>query len=663
VEAPALSIKAGGEIAAGTFGAGNGGTISITATDSLLIDGIRKSRSQFSTGIVADAEIGSSGKKGGSIAVRAGDVRIIAGGEIASNTFGQGAGGSISVTADSLLIDRMTLNSTLTGIFTDAEVGSSGNAGNISVQAHGLRIINGGEISASTSGKGDGGSIDVTADSLLIDGSATPDFGTGVFVTSEKGATGDAGNLTVTVDKLLSIVGGGLISASTYSSGKGGDVNVHTGSLSIDGSATPDVGTGITADTFAAGDAGNLTITVDELLSIAGRGQISTRTFSDGEGGSINIHARSLSIDGSATPGGDTGIFVTSGSDDPNDHTADATGDGGNLSVTVDGALSIVGGGDISAVTNTRGKGGDVTLHAGLLSIDGSADPHHFTGIEADSGALATGDAGNVAIRVDEALNVVGSGGITAATFSSGNGGNLTIHSGSLSIDGSATPGLFTGIFMASKGSGEAGRVSIDTAGPVKLKHGASISTFSQTTDAGSIDIISGGKIKLKDQSSITVSAGRNGGDIRLSAPELVYLLDSSITATAGTKLTSTGAGGKGGNITIDPQFIVLQHSFISANAAIGQGGNINLVSDFLFNSDLSNNNITATGTTNGTVNITAPALDLGAELITLPNSLLSAESQLQERCTALLQGDFSSFISIGRGGTEPEPEELQITF
>jgi len=35
----------------------------------------------------------------------------------------------------------------------------------------------------------------------------------------------------------------------------------------------------------------------------------------------------------------------------------------------------------------------------------------------------------------------------------------------------------------------------------------------------------------------------------------------------------------------------------------------------------------------------------------------------LQERCTALLRGDFSSFISIGRGGTEPAPEELQSTF
>ena len=73
---------------------------------------------------------------------------------------------------------------------------------------------------------------------------------------------------------------------------------------------------------------------------------------------------------------------------------------------------------------------------------------------------------------------------------------------------------------------------------------------------------------------------------------------------------------------------------------------------------------ITATGTTNnGTVNITAPNLDLGAELITLPSSLIGAETQLQERCAALLHGDFSSFIIVGKGGTEPPPDELQPAF
>jgi large exoprotein involved in heme utilization and adhesion len=402
-----------------------------------------------------------------------------------------------------------------------------------------------------------------------------------------------------------------------------------------------------------------VTITVDELLSIAGTGQISSTIFSYGKGGSIRIHAGSLSIDGSATPNNDTGILARSDEHAPDD----ATGDAGKVTVTVDGAMSLVGGGKISAVTHTRGKGGDVKIHAESLSIDGSATAPLFTGIETDS--EATGDAGNLTIRVDKALKVFATGGITAPTTSSGNGGNIDIHAGSLLIDGSGTPFL-TAIFAESTGSGKAGKagnVSIRTAGPVTLKHGGEITTRSTIGDAGFIDIISGGKIKLKDNSRIELSAGHNGGHVHITAPELVYLLDSSIKATAGPPKTRTGGGGTGGNIRIDPTFIVLNNSLIKADAAAGQGGNINLVSDFFFNSNLSNSNITASGTTSGTVNITAPSLDLGAQLITLPSSLLSAESQLQERCAALLRGDFSSFISIGRGGTEPAPEELQTTF
>ena len=184
-----------------------------------------------------------------------------------------------------------------------------------------------------------------------------------------------------------------------------------------------------------------------------------------------------------------------------------------------------------------------------------------------------------------------------------------------------------------------------------RLSHHSSISTFSAAADAGSIDLRTNGPVHLSDHSSITASAGTNGGNIHITAPELVYLLNSEITAAAGIN---------GGSIIIDPTFIVLNNSLISANAAQGRGGNIDLISDFFFSS---NSPITATGTTNGTINISAPELDLGAELITLPVSLLSAESQLQERWTALLRGDFSSFISIGRGGTEPAPEELQEEF
>ena len=179
------------------------------------------------------------------------------------------------------------------------------------------------------------------------------------------------------------------------------------------------------------------------------------------------------------------------------------------------------------------------------------------------------------------------------------------------------------------------------------LRHGSSISA-SSVFNAGSVDLFAGGMIKLSGQSSITVSSlAANGGDIHISTPDVLYLLNSEIDATAGRS---------GGNFALNAQFVVLNGSSINTAAGVA-GGSQNLNFEFLFED---NSLLTATGVivATGTVD-----LDLGSQLITLPTSLLSAENQLQERCTALLRGDFSSFISIGRGGTEPEPEELQEEF
>jgi large exoprotein involved in heme utilization and adhesion len=634
-------------------------------------------------------------------------LEVLGSGQISADTFSRGNGGNLTIQAGSLSIDGSATPSNFTGISADSNQGATGNAGDLTITVdQALSVVGSGQISAGTSSRGNGGNLTIQAGSLSIDGSATRDHFTGLASESNPGATGNAGDLNIVVDQALKIVGHGQIAASTFSSGNAGNLTIHAGSLSLDGSATPDAFTGIGADTQGSGKAGDLTITVDRALSIAGHGEIEVITSSSGKGGSLTIHAGSLSIDGSATPAQFTGIA--------SDSNPGATGDAGDLNILVDQALTIVGHGQIGAGTFSTGDAGNLTIHAGSLSLDGSATPHVFTGIDADT--QGSGDAGNLTITVDRALSIAGHGEIEVSTFSSGKGGDVSVNAESIFIDNAGQRPDSTGIFAeahnigkggtiavnagdvllqnggsisaesltsaaagsvqlrlgtltvdsgssissANTGSGEAGSVLIHTDGSVRIKHDSSISTLSDMSDAGSIEIKANGAIKLKDQSTITVSGGHNGGDIDITTPDLLYLLNSSITATAG----ASGVNGAGGNIKIDhPQFIVLNHSFISANAAIGQGGNINLVSDFFFNSDLSNDNITATGTTNGTVNISAPALDLGSELITLPTSLLSAESQLQERCTALLRGDFSSFISIGRGGTEPAPEELQITF
>ena len=696
IQAGDLRLIAGGQISSSSYGSGNGGNINLTA-NSLLIDG---ASSPLVTGISASAEPGSSGNAG-NVIVHAGNLKIVDAGEIQSSTFGLGNGGNVNVTANSLLIDGAN-SRFLTGISASAAEDTSGNAGNVVVHAGNLEIVDYGEIQSATFGPGDGGNVDVTANSILIDGGVNSAFTTGISASANPGSSGKAGNVMVEAGN-IELIDYGEIASVTFGKGDGGSISVLANSLLIDAGANSTAATGIlaSAQRGSGGNAGSVIVQAANL-EIINYGEIQSVTSGQGDGGSVNVTANSLLINGGGNSAFTTGIVASAESG--------SSGNAGTIAVEA-GYLNLIDYGEIQSVTFAQGQGGNVNVTVNSLLINGGGNSAVATGILASAERGSSGNAGTIAVDADH-LTLTNRGSISSSTFGIGDGGSVSVSTGSLSVDGvhsgiSATAGAgssggsgdviigadslslenggdisaasFTAaaagsvqlrigtltvdsgssISSANTGSGEAGSVLIHASGSVTLKHDSSISTLSDMSDAGSIEVKANGVIKLKDQSSVTVSGGHNGGDIHITTPDLLYLLNSSITATAG----ANGVAGMGGNITIDPQFIVLNNSSISANAAVGQGGNIKLISDFLFNSDLSNSNITATGTTNGTVNITAPALDLGSELITLPTSLLSAESQLQERCTALLRGDFSSFISIGRGGTEPAPEELQTTF
>ena len=417
-------------------------------------------------------------------------------------------------------------------------------------------------------------------------------------------------------------------------------------------------GSGI-VDTSAK--AGEIMVHATTNLRLTSGGEISSSTFTDGSGGTVSVTAGSLSVDGSGTSGVfPTGIFADTKpfvfiDSDGNKLTFDGHGEGGNVAVQAANA-TITSGGQIAASTFGSGDGGRVEVTAkDSLLIHGSD-----SGIFAVAGApgiSTSGTGGDVFVSAGD-LSLQNKGAISAASFTLAKAGSLELNLGTLSLDsGSSISSANSSTNDSSDNTddGKAGSVTIDTTGAVTVKHGSSISTSSEVGDAGDIKLTSGGEIKLKDQSSLTASAGINGGDITIRAPgQLVYLVDSSITATAGSK---RGSSGTGGNIKIDqPQFIVASNSLISANATVGTAGNVYLNSDFLFTS---NSTIFATGT----INITAPSLDLGAQLITLPSFAFKCREPIAGTLHGVAEGDFSSFISIGRGGTEPAPEELQEEF
>jgi large exoprotein involved in heme utilization and adhesion len=596
-----------------------------------------------------------------------GQLTIEGGGEVSSSTFGLGTVGDVTVHAGAILISGFDPGDTFpSGIFAEnVSGGAGGNAGSVNVTATGqLTIEGGGAVASSASGLGNGGDVTVRAGTILISGVDPSDtFPSGIFSNSlSDGAGGNAGSVNVTATGQLTIEGGGEVNSDTLGLGNGGNVTVHAGAILISGFDPGDTfpsGIGAESDSSGSGgNAGSVNVTATGQLTIDGGGEVSSSTFGLGNSGDVTVHAGAILISGvDPSDTSSSGIFATSNS----------TGSGGNagsVNVTATGQLTIEGGGEVTSDTFGLGNSGDVTVHAGAILISG-VDPSDTSSSEigADSESSGSGgNAGSVNVIATGQLTIEGGGTISSSTFDTGDGGQITVSAQDLTISGVSPNGaLSSGIAATSNGgTGNGGGISVQCDN-LKIDSGGEVSASAQYANAGNISIGVASNATLQDNGSISSSAGIAGGSITVEAGNLLYLLDSSITATAGAlrdgSARSNGNFGSGGNITLDPEFIVLNDSLISANAAAGQGGNILLESSYYLNSG---STITATGATSGTVTITSPELDLSGALVGLPASLIGAETQLQETCAMALNGDFSSFLAVGQGDIEAAPDEAQ---
>ena len=665
----AMTIGADGTISTVAFASGNAGTVHVHAGTLTVNDGTIGSTSLATGGVL------NTGNAGAVNITVDGLLAIMAGGLVDSGTNSNGHAGDVTVTAAALTIDGTGGGSLFTGITDQSTLGAIGDAGSITVNVAGaLTIQDNGDISSNTFSSGHGGNVRVNAGSLTINGDGNSTSPTGISANSNAGATGDggtvvvdiagdalltdagevstttfttgnAGSLTLTVGGMLTVRNGGEVSGGTVNAGASGNVLVHAGSILLDGAGNNVSQTGISsqANTGATGAAGSLTVIADGSLVISAGGEISSGTHSLGDGGDVIVQAGSLTIQNSAGVPHLTGIT----SETDGNSTGDG-GDAGSVEVTVAGALAILGG-KIDTDTFCLGDAGNVTVHAGSISIDGSADPVGLTGIFSNSngflnGAGQGGNAGTVSVTAGSTLSLTGRGAIGAATFTSGAGGSVDVAAGNLLISGNST-----GITAQAFGTGPGGDINV-IGSSVTVGNGGIITASGLASNAGTITITAD-KVSLTGNGTISTEAGQNGGDITLHVGNTVYLYYSRITAAAQHN---------GGNVFIDPQFVVLDHSIISANAALGQGGNITIITnDFLNNLS----SITATGETNGSINITSPVLDLSGSLLPLTATLVSDEDRLRENCAASVQHEFSTFTAVGRGGTESSPNELQPDF
>jgi filamentous hemagglutinin family protein len=341
IGAQTLTIQGGAQISSATRGRGKGGDIDIDASESVEligtsgdIDRDRNRPSKIATDSQSDKNNGGGNNRNnnrdrpcrcpegnrqeaigdpGKLTIRTRDLSIRDGARISSSVSGQKLENQ-SVNNDPIISIIATDSVTIIGTSPRERRSSSisvqtsrGNkdAGNIAIATKHLILQDGAEISAATFGAGNGGNIEIDADTVEVVGvSATGkrinrifagtgdpeevsrDNDSGDNANIEKNEiTGDGGNIKI-LSKRLAIADEGQITASTQS-GNGGNIDLTANNLLIlrrESDIRTDAGVA-----GAGGDGGNIDIFARFIIATPSENSDITANAFQGKGGNINI--------------------------------------------------------------------------------------------------------------------------------------------------------------------------------------------------------------------------------------------------------------------------------------------------------------------------------------------------------------------------------------
>jgi large exoprotein involved in heme utilization and adhesion len=531
-----------------------------------------------------------------------------------------------------------------------------GDAGDLTIATGRLLVRDGAQVSASTFGIGEGGTLSVTASNSVevIGESANGQFRSGLS-TQTRGET-DAGGLTIATRRLL-VRDGAQVSASTFGTGRGGTFNV-TASDSVEVTGTSANGrfaSSLAAQANGEGDAGDLTIATGRLLVRDGA-RVSASTFGTGRGGTLSVTASDTvevigeSVDDRAV----SGLFAST----------QGEGDAGDLTITT-GRLLVRDGAQVSAATRTTGNGGTLSVTASdtVEVIGESADGRVSSGLFTQT--QGEGDGGNLTIATGRLL-VRNGAVVSAATRTTGNGGTLSVTASDMVevIGRSADGGLRSTLTAQTTGAGNARNLTIATE-QLTVRDGAQVNVSSTGTGIAGVLRVEADAIRLDNQGRIRADTSGGGGNIELSTADLILRRGSSISTNArGRDIT-------GGNITINTDNLVavpLEDSDISANATAGIGGRVIVNAIGIFGTqfrlqDTPLSDITATSELgpqfNGLVELNTPGIDPSRGLTNLPTEVVDASNQIAQACgTRGAEAGKNEFIVTGRRGMPSNPYE-----
>ncbi|URD51811.1 filamentous hemagglutinin N-terminal domain-containing protein [Chroococcidiopsis sp. CCNUC1] len=572
--------------------------------------------------------------------------------QITSSTWRFGDAGNILLTTDgSVNFERSTL-------FSNVRAGGRGRAGNITITAGSLSLLNGAQIQSGVlkaseddpqAGQGNGISqvtIDIRGDVRIggykIDPNTQDKLRSGIFTDVESGASGNAGNIKITS---------------------------QAGSIFLDDEAR------VVSTNTSDGFVGNVVLNARDRISIN-----NSEIESKGNFGRILIGKSELSEETASPRIVNLTNSTLSTTNNSIEGFSDTQINAGDISIDATENISLENTSEIISDTERLGNAGNIFLTTnGTIEFDNST---LFSNIDVDG----IGRAGNITIKANS-LSLLNGGQVQSAINQGGQGNDIsqvTIDvQGDVRIAGRNQLEKPSAIFtdVVSGASGNAGSITITSQrGSLVLDGGWLYSTNDSNSGgkAGNIIVTTAQDIRLDNQALITADNRGDTGNIILRSRDLILRRNSNIR-------TNAEADAAGGNIEIKTENLVAfprENSDITANARRGSGGKVDITTQARFGivprsrselerllnttdpaqlnpGNLPTSDITAISRENpslsGTVDLNNPDVDPSRGLIELPENVVDPSTQIaQNPCQ---RGVGSEFTVTGRGGLPPSPD------
>ncbi|MGK7894504.1 MAG: beta strand repeat-containing protein [Xenococcus sp. (in: cyanobacteria)] len=370
-------LENGALILSDTQGIGNAGDIIINATESTNLDNNSRIISAVNENAIGNA---------GNIEILANSVEITGDSQLIANTQGQGNSGQVSITAQDSI--------TITG------------ESNISSRVRETAI-------------GDAGGISITGNSVLIDQQS--------ILNSETVGQGNGRDITILANEIFTLDGNSLINAqvSENAIGNAGNIEIIANSVEIKGDSN------LIANTRGQGNAGQVSITAQDSVTITGESNISSRVRETGIGnaGGISIIGNSFSLDeksifDSGTVGQGNGseisinaplVLIKDNSSLKSETTTE--GNAGNISINNADLVTVTDGGRLTVRSTGTGNTGNIEITANSLEINQGEITAETT----------SGELGNINLTINEDITLRNNSLVSARASGDANGGNITI--------------------------------------------------------------------------------------------------------------------------------------------------------------------------------------------------------------------------------------------